>query len=313
MQAIRVHAFEPDNLRYEEVPLPELKAGEVLVRTQAAGVNPIDWKTCSGGGASGFIEGLPFIPGWEFSGVVERCAEDVSGFSAGDEVMGFVRFPYPAGCYAEYVAVPASEICMRPQPLDVQQAAALPLAGLTAWQALFEAGELKQGQSLLVLAGAGGVGHLAVQLAHLHKAQVVATASAANAPWLQDLGCAEVIDYHRADLHPYAERFDLILDAVGGETAIDAMVALKSGGCMVTLPSVTASQVMRAAEGTDIRVKTLRARPDAAQLKELAALAAVGLLRVELAASMPLQEAARAHQLSAAGHVRGKLVLLTGS
>ncbi|MCV6606269.1 MAG: NADP-dependent oxidoreductase, partial [Porticoccaceae bacterium] len=187
-------------LTYTDLPEPELNRGQVLVKTAAAGVNPIDWKTCSGGGASPFIGELPFIPGWELAGTVTAVADDVNHFQVGDPVFGLINFPERAGCFAEYVAVPAEQISLRPDALPAEAAGGLGLAGLTAWQALFDKGQLQASQTVVVLAGAGGVGHLAVQLARWTGAKVVATASADNHEFLKTLGADLVIDYRNEDL-----------------------------------------------------------------------------------------------------------------
>lgn len=309
MQAIQIHAFEPDNLRLESLDSPVPGPGEVLIRNQAAGVNPIDWKTCSGGGASGFIESFPWIPGWEFSGEVIALGAGVTEFAVGDAVLGFIRFPHPAGCYAEELIAPVNEITLRPEGLDAVTAAGLGLAGLTAWQALFDKGNLQATEKVLILAGAGGVGHLAVQLAKTAGAHVTATSSSKKHPYLIQLGCDNVIDYLQIDIQSLANQFDLILDGVGGDTAIDALIALKPHGKMVTLPSVTAAQVTAAAEGTDVSVLPIRVEPNAGQLTELAERVAKGDLKLNVAQTFPLSKVAEAHRLSASGHVSGKLVL----
>lgn len=310
MKAIRIHAFGgPEALQLDEVDTPRPGPGEVLVRNQAAGVNPIDWKTCAGGGASAFIEALPFCPGWEFAGTVEALGDAVDRVRVGDEVLGFIQFPQPAGCYAEYLLAPAEQIALRPAALDPHSAAGLGLAGLTAWQALFEAGELKAGQSVLVLAAAGGVGHLAVQLAKWKGAHVIGTASSANRAFLESLGCDDVIDYQRQRVEQLIHDVDLIIDGVGGEVGIQALACLHPQGRMITLPSVTAAEVIAAGEARGLEVRNLRARPDGEQLHSLAQLASRGTVMLSLADSLPLSEAAEAHRLSAKGHVRGKLVL----
>lgn|SRR5690554_1456273 len=310
MKAIRIHAFGgPENLQLDELEQPRPGPGEVLIRNRAAGVNPIDWKTCSGGGASGFIESLPFCPGWECAGTVTALGEGVDNLRIGDEVMGFIRFPHPAGCYAEYVAAPADQLCLRPAALDPLTAGGLCSTGLTAWQALFEVGQVKAGQSVLVLAAAGGVGHLAVQLAKWKGAYVIGTASHGNRAFLESLGCDDVIDYQRQQVENLIHDADLIIDGVGGETGIRALQCLQPKGLMVTLPSVTAAEVIAAGEAKGLHVSGIRARPDAAQLHELALLASSGKVMLNLSDSLPLDQAAEAHRLSAAGHVRGKLVL----
>ncbi|KEA62427.1 Bifunctional protein: zinc-containing alcohol dehydrogenase [Marinobacterium lacunae] len=310
MKAIRLHAFGgPENLTLEEVDTPIPARGEVLIRNRAAGVNPIDWKTCSGGGASAFIGELPYIPGWECAGTIEALGDGVSEFSVGDEVFGFLRFPEAAGCYAEYVCAPINQIAKRPQALSVEAAGSLGLAGLTAWQALHDKAGIQAGQRVLVLAAAGGVGHLAVQLAKAAGAHVIGTASSANQDFIASLGCDECIDYTSANLSVSLRDIDIIIDGVGGATAIEALPCLKSGGVMVTLPSVTAAEVAQAGEKSGYQVMGIRVEPNGADLAKLAALAETGQLTLSLAQALPLAEAGEAHRLSASGHQRGKLVL----
>lgn len=313
MKAIQIHEFgNTKNLRLEEVAMPTVHNGEVLIRNQACGVNPIDWKTCAGGGAAPFIGDLPFIPGWEFAGVVERVAHDVTDFKAGDPVYGMIRFPDRAGCYAEYIAAPASEICKRPDSLDSITAGGLATASLTAWQALFDKGELTAGQRVLILGAAGGVGHLAVQLAKWVGAEVYGTASARNHSFLRKLGASTLFDYQSTNMTEAINNIDLIIDAVGGETGIGALPCLKPNGTMVTLPSVTKDAVISAGKALQLTVFPIRAETNARQLADIANLYDQGDLRICLANSYPLAQAAEAFQLSAEGHVRGKLVLTIG-
>lgn len=310
MKAIRIHQFgDTDNLQLEEVAQPQLAAGEVLVRNQACGVNPIDWKTCSGGGAAPFIGDLPFIPGWEFAGVVEAVADDVSDFTPGDAVFGMIRFPDRAGCYAEYIAAPANEISKRPDSLDALTAGGLCTASLTAWQALFDKGNLQAGQRVLVLGAAGGVGHLAVQIAKHAGAEVLGTASSRNHEFLRELGADQLFDYQSTDITTVLNDVDLIIDCVGGDTGINALPCLKQDGVLVTLPSVTKDLVIAAGEKLGLEVLPIRAEANAAQLAEIAALYDKSKLKLSLAESFPLENVAEAFQLSAGGHVRGKLVL----
>lgn len=309
MKVIQLDAFGLDQLTVQEQPVPSLKSGEVRVKTTACGVNPIDWKTCSGGGASPFIGDLPFVPGWELSGTVDAVADDVTEFSVGDEVLGFLRFPQRAGCYAEYVAAPASELALRPAQLDPIAAGGLPLAGLTAWQALFEKGDLQPGQRVLISAAAGGVGHLAVQLAKWKGAYVIATASASNHAWLTSLGADECIDYNAGPLAEQVSNVDMILDGIGGDSGEASLACLGENGVLVTLPSVTKDQLIAAGEQQGKRVESIRAEANGAQLAELAALCADGTVQLAMAGSYPLEEVGKAFAESAAGHVRGKLVL----
>lgn len=310
MHAIRIHQFgDTDNLKLEEVPQPQPQPGEVLIRTEACGVNPIDWKTCSGGGAAPFIGDLPFIPGWEFAGIVEAVANDAAGLQPGDPVYGMIRFPDPAGCYAEYLVAPADQICKRPAGLDAVTAGGLATAGLTAWQALFNKGGMNAGQRVLILGAAGGVGHLAVQLAALHGAEVYGTASSKNHAFVAALGAKQLFDYQDTDITSVAKDMDLIIDAVGGETAIQALPCLKPGGRMVTLPSVTKDAVMAAGDLRGVQVLPIRCEPSAQQLAEIAQLYADKKLCLNIADSLPLADVAEAFKRSAEGHVRGKLVL----
>lgn len=310
MRAIQIHEFgDTSNLKMEEVDAPTPQCGEVLIRTEACGVNPIDWKTCSGGGAAPFIGELPFIPGWEFAGTVEEVGEGVSGYTRGDKVFGMIRFPERAGCYAEYIAAPADEIAKRGDDLDSVTAAGTATAGLTAWQALFDKGSLQAGQRVLILGAAGGVGHLAVQLADNAGAEVYGTASGRNHSFLRSLGAHKLYDYHLDDVTQALSNIDLIIDAVGGDTAIQALPCLKPGGVMVTLPTITKDQVIAAGDESGHTVLPMRCEANAAQLTELATLHKEGKLRVALAKTLPLEQVAEAFRLSQEGHVRGKLVL----
>lgn len=310
MKVLQISQFgSSEQLQYTELPKPELNQGQVLVKNAAAGVNPIDWKTCAGGGAAPFIGDLPFIPGWEFAGTVEEVADDVTEFKAGDEVFGFINFPERAGCFAEYIAAPADQISLRPKELPAEAAAGLALAGLTAWQALFDKGQLQASKQVVVLAGAGGVGHLAVQLAKWMGARVVTTASPENHEFLKELGADLVIDYRSENLTDHIHNVDLVIDGVGGEVGIDALRCVKPGGTLVTLPSVTKDEVIAAGKKMKVVVEPIRVEPNAEQLDRLAGLYADRKLSLLLADTFPLQEAGKAFDLSKTGKVKGKLVL----
>lgn len=310
MKALQISQFgSSEQLTYTDLPKPELNQGQVLVKNLAAGVNPIDWKTCAGGGAAPFIGELPFIPGWEFAGTVTAVADDVSDFKTGDEVFGFINFPERAGCFAEYIAVPADQISLRPAELPVEAAAGLALAGLTAWQALFDKGQLQASKQVVVLAGAGGVGHLAVQLAKWMGARVIATASPENHEFLKTLGVDLILDYRNENLTDHINNVDLVIDGVGGEVGIDALRCVKPGGTLVTLPSVTKDEVIAAGKKMKVRVEPIRVEPNAEQLDRLAGLYADRKLTLLLAQTFPLQDAAQAFELSKTGKVKGKLVL----
>lgn len=308
MQAFVIHQFGgPEVLQYQPLPVPELKPGEVLVKTAAAGINPIDWKTCSGGGASAFIGNLPFVPGWEFSGTIVNG--NGTRWQADDRVFGMIRFPEPAGCYAEYIAVPADQIARVPDIVELEEAGGLATASLTAWQALFDKGQLKAGQCVLILGAAGGVGHLAVQLAKWAGAHVLGTASMHNHEFLGDLGVDRVIDYQHKRVPEHAKDIDLIIDCVGGESGIEALECLKPDGRLVTLPSVTKDIVAAAGQAQNRHVEAIRVMPDAAQLEQIIALYADDILRLQLNDSYRPDQLEEAFELSATGHVCGKLIL----
>ncbi|WP_244661842.1 NADP-dependent oxidoreductase [Mesorhizobium huakuii] len=206
----------PDVLIIANQPAPSPKAGEVLVRVKAAGINPVDGAVR--GGYYPLLGEPPFILGWDISGTVEALGTGVTGFKVGDEVFGMPRFPKQAAAYAELAAVPADEIALKPKAADHIQAGALPLAGLTAWQGLVRHGALKSGQRVLVHAAAGGVGHLAVQIAKARGAYVIATASRSKLDFVRRLGADEVIDYTQGDFTSRISDIDLVLDPMGGST-----------------------------------------------------------------------------------------------
>ncbi len=309
MKAIRIHEFgSTDVLNLEEVPQPEAGAGEVLVRVHAAGVNPVDWKVRAAISplAQRYKEAFPLILGWDVSGVVVAVGKDVTGFAEGDEVYGLVGFPGLGSAYAEYLAAPAAHIALKPRTLTHVQAAALPLAALTAWQALFETGDLAFGQRILVHAAAGGVGHVAVQLAKWRGAYVIGTASARHHDMLRSLGVDEVVDYTITRFENLVHDVDMVLDALSGETRARSWQVLKKGGMLVSILSGIDPAV---AEAHGVRWGYLLVRPDQARLAEIARLADVGSLRPVVDSVFPLGEAAQAHARGEQGHTSGKIVL----
>jgi NADPH:quinone reductase-like Zn-dependent oxidoreductase len=306
MRAIRQQTLGgPEVLELVEVPRPSPIPTEVLVRTLAAGVNPVDWKSRARGG---FLGEPPFTVGWDVAGVVEEVGFGVTRFSVGDRVFGMPRFPREAAAYAEYVSSPSRQLAHIPDDLGDVEAGALPLAGLTAWQALVETADVRPGQRVLVLAAAGGVGHLAVQIAKARGAYVLGTARAEKHPFLADLGVDEAIDYTSEDVAERARDVDVVLDAVGGDAASDALRAVRDGGVVVTL-SGTSLGPLRELAGDRVRVDGILVEPDRAGLEGIAELAAAGLLRPHISHTFPLADAARAHELGETGRTQGKLVL----
>ncbi|WP_214472199.1 NADP-dependent oxidoreductase [Mesorhizobium sp. dw_380] len=295
----------PDVLVIANQPDPSPKSGEVLVRIKAAGLNPVD-----GAVRAGYYPLLgepPFILGWDISGTVEALGAGVTGLKVGDEVFGMPRFPKQAAAYAELAAVPADEIAPKPKGADHIQAGALPLAGLTAWQGLVRHGALKSGQRVLVHAGAGGVGHMAVQIAKARGAWVAATASPDKLDFVRKLGADQVIDYTRGDFAEEVRDIDLVLEPMGGEHAERSLKVVKRGGVLVSLLDVSdAAKAKASAQG--IRVERMSVVPDREGLLELSQLVEAKKLVVHVARSFPLDQAGAAHAFLATKPI-GKVAL----
>jgi len=295
----------PDVLFVAEEPDPSPGPGEVLVRVRAAGINPVDGAVR--GGFYPLLGEPPFILGWDVSGTVEALGPGVSAFKRGDEVFGMPRFPKQAGAYAELAAVPADEIAAKPAGIDHAHAAALPLAGLTAWQGLVRHGRLEAGQRALIHAGAGGVGHLAVQIAKARGAYVVSTASPGKLDFVHSIGADEVIDYTRTDFAGRAAEFDLVLDTLGGDHAEESLKAVRESGALVSLLNVHEATKAHA-KARNIRVERISVVPDREGLVELARLIDAGQLSVHVARTFPFEQAGAAHAFLATRPV-GKVAL----
>lgn len=331
MKAIRLHAFGgPEVLRYEDVPKPGVKAGEVLVRVRAIGINPPDWYLREGykmlPPAWQPQMSFPVILGTDISGVVEAIADDVESFSVGDEVYSMVRFPVglagDSKAYAEYVSVPASEVALKPTGIDHMHAAGAPMSLLTAWQFLIELGhnqpnplQLNQhapmpllGKTILVNAAAGGVGHFAVQIAKLKGAHVIAVASGKHESLLRDLGVDEFIDYMKTPPEEVAHDIDLVIDALGGPSTGRFLRTLKRGGALFPVFPLGFSGA-EDAEKLGVTVSATQVRSSGAQLKEVGRLLDDGTIRVVLDSTYALADARKAHQRAAQGHIQGKIVL----
>jgi NADPH:quinone reductase-like Zn-dependent oxidoreductase len=309
MKAIRIHNYGgPEVLQYEDAPRPKPQAGEVVVRVHAAGVNPIDWKVREGYMKDFWPHEFPLIPGWDLSGVVEEIGPGPAAagrFKKGDEVYS-VPDASRDGAYAEYIVVRESELALKPKSLHHVRAAAVPLAAVTAWQALFDAGQLKRGQRVLIHGGSGGVGHVAVQLAKWKGAHVLATASTKNQELLRELGVDEPIDYTKQKFEDVARDVDLVLDLIGGETQERSWSVLKKGGVLLSLvqpPSVEKAKAL------GVRAAFVAGHPSGAQLAEIVNIIDSGKLAPVINRILPLSEARRAHELSQSGHTHGKIVL----
>ncbi|MGC4940849.1 NADP-dependent oxidoreductase [Kribbella sp. DT2] len=313
MRAISQDEFGgPEVLRLVELERPEPLPTEVLVRVHAAGVNPVDFKTREGSGMAGVLGKPPFVLGWDVSGVVEQVGGGVHTLAVGDEVFGMPWFPRAASAYSEYVTAPSRQFARKPANVSHAEAAALPLAGLTAWEILTAAAHVKPGQRVLITAAAGGVGHLAVQFAKQLGAYVVGTASAGKHEWLRGLGADEVIDYHSTAVEDAVAEIDVVVDLIGSETtSTQALAVLKPGGQLVAVPSGTSAELLAKARAAGVHATGFLVEPDGHALGEIARLVEAGDVRVEVEQVFPLTEAAEAHRRMASGRTRGKLVLDT--
>lgn len=313
MRAVVLHEFGgPEVLRVERVARPAPLPTEVLVRVSAAGVNPVDWKTRAGSGMAGVLGEPPFVLGWDVSGVVEQVGFGVTALAPGDEVYGMPWFPRQAGAYAEYVTAPSRQFAKKPAKVSHEQAAGVPLAALTAWQALVGAAGLQQGQRVLVHAAAGGVGHFAVQLARHLGAYVIGTASAARREWLSEIGADEVIDYRSTPFEDAVTDVDVVLDLVGGETGPRSVRTLRPGGLLIAVPGGVSAQLADAAQQRGVRTTPLLVEPDGTALSQIAGLIDAGAVISEVDDVFPLADAAEAHRRGERGRTRGKLVLRVG-
>jgi len=307
MKAVSIYSYGgPEVLSYREVPYPHPADGEVLVRVHAAGINPVDWKIREGHLKGLLAHTFPLILGWDVSGVVEAVGRaGVIRLKVGDEV-----FSRPDilrdGAYAEFIVMKESEVALKPKRIDHNHAAAIPLAGLAAWQSLFTAGGLTSGQKILIHAAAGGVGSLAVQLAKLTGAYVIGTASAKNHDFVRNLGADRVIDHTTQRFEAEVLELDMVLDTIGGETQARSWKTLKRGGILVSLAEKP-SQEQAALLG--VRQAFVFIEPNAEQLAELAQLVDAGKLKAIVETILPLSDAARGQELSERGHTRGKIVL----
>ncbi|BDM70740.1 NADPH:quinone reductase [Streptomyces nigrescens] len=301
----------PEVLRVAQVARPVPLPTEVLVRVHAAGVNPVDWKTRAVGGL-GVLGDPPFTLGWDVSGVVEEVGFGVHTLKVGDEVFGMPWFPRAASAYAEYVTAPARQFVRKPAALSHEEAAAVPLAALTAWQILVDAAEVRPGQRVLIHAAAGGVGHFAVQIARHLGAQVIGTARAGKHQWLRELGADELIDYTAVRFEDAVRDVDVVVDLVGDAvdaTSTRSLDVLAPGGLLVVVPSDVSPELAARAEGRGLRTTPFLVEPDGAALAQVARLISDGALSVEVADVLPLERAADAHHLGETQRTRGKIVL----
>ncbi|GLX96745.1 NADP-dependent oxidoreductase [Herbidospora sp. NBRC 101105] len=295
----------PEVLKIVEVARPEPGPGEVLVRVHATSVNPTDfWHRVTGGLAGG-----PIRLGWDVSGVIEEVGLGVTLFEPGDEVFGMPLQPRPAGTYAEYVVTPARHLVRKPASLSHVQAAALPLVALTGWQALVDTARVRPGHRVLVHAAAGGVGHVTVQIAKALGAYVIGTASGPKHDFVRGLGADEVIDHTRTDFSSAAGDVDIVVDTIGGEYGPRSLRILREGGLVVSLASPDEAGLSVHARALGFRSTFMIVEADQAGMREIAALVDSGRLTPEIHTVLPLEQAARAHEIGETGRTTGKIVL----
>lgn len=306
MKAVRIYSYGGAQVLVEEsAPRPEPSAMEVLIEVYAAGVNPIDWKVREGYAKGWLRHKLPLILGWDVSGVIVELGDGVEGFMKGDEVYGKLDARRD-GAYAEYTVSRVENIAHKPRSLDHTHAAAVPTAALTAWQALFDLADLLPGQTVLVHAAAGGVGHFAVQFSKWRGARVIGTASGRNKEFVRRLGADNVIDYTARNFEEEVRGVDCVLDTMGGDVLARSLRVLKKGGIVVsTLDEPSAEDL----DGYGVRAAHVMARSDSGQLIQIGRLIDAGEVSPVVETVLPLSEARKAHEKSQRGHARGKIVL----
>jgi len=304
MKAVVAHQYGgPEVLKFEEVPRPEPKENEALVRVIASGVNPADPLTLSGKYAREFGTHLPLIPGYDIAGIVEKTGAKVTKLKAGDAIYGYPTF---GGGWAEYLTVTEGEVAAKPASLSFAEAAAVPMGALTAWQALVDVAQLRAGQTILIHGGSGGVGSFAVQIAKARGARVIATASTANQDLLKQLGADVAIDYTKTRFEEIAKDVDAVLDPVGKETLARSYGVMKKGGIVMSLVARPDPVEL---EKRGIRGAAISVHPDADDLAEIAHLIDAGKIKPIVTQVLPLSEAIAAQQQAATHHTRGKIVL----
>ena len=313
MRAVAIQQFGGrETLQVMELPVPSVGSHDVLIQVRAAGVNPVDWKIREGWLREMFPHVFPVIPGWDVAGIVTEVGPQATRVAVGDHVYAYCRAPtIQWGAYAEYLVLPHEQVCRKPRTLSFEEAASIPLAALTAYQSLFDAARLREGETVLIHAAAGGVGGFAVQLAKHAGATVIGTARPSNHDYLRELGVDRVIDYTSRDFREavrawYPDGLDVVYDCAGGPVLEHSAEVLKTTGRLVTITDRAQAAALKA---RGLHAAFVFVEPNAAQLETLTALIEQGALNTLLAGVLPLDEAAKAHERLEAGHGKGKLVL----
>lgn len=293
-------------LQYREVAMPLIKPDEILVQVHSAGVSPLDIHVRDGWYKDSPNYSLPIILGWELSGMVVAVGNQVSRFKNGDAIFAHPSVYRSGGAYAEYVTVKENEAAHKPSSMSHHQAAAISMNALTAWQALFDVAQLAAGQKILIHAAAGGVGHLAVQLAKWRGAYVIGTASTKNTEFLTHLGVDQIIDYTTTPFEKVVKEVDVVLDTIGGDTLIKSFLVTKKNGTVVSI--VDFDNIKKATE-FGVKGENVVVSPNSEQLSAIAKLFAEQKIQIHVEAIFPLLDVKEAHILVQSGHTRGKIVL----
>lgn len=296
-----------ENFSIQDVPKPTIKPDEVLVKVNAFGVNPADFKTRTGITPYSKKYTNPIILGWDIAGVIDEVGRDVTNFKTGDAVYGMVNFPEPGNGYAEYVASPAAHLALKPTTLSFEEAAAAPLAVLTAWQALTEHGHVKAGEKVLVQAASGGVGHLGVQLAKALGAYVIGTASGKNEAFVRSLGADEFIDYTQNTVEESLGDLDLVFDTAGADTIFASASVLKSNGRLISIAYAAMDKVLTMRP--DIHAERILVHTSGDDLRTINKLIDDGKLKITVSQVLPADQIADAHQQLESRRTTGKIVL----
>ncbi|WP_118196385.1 NADP-dependent oxidoreductase [Albibacterium indicum] len=313
MQAVILTEYgQPGNLELKEIEKPTYNDDQVLIRIKAAGINPVDTKIRAG--TSGMCKNisLPVILGFDVSGKVEAVGKNVTKFKVNDDVMGCIGFPGLGKAYAEYTTADPVHLTHKPPNISFGEAAAVPLAGLTAYQTIYDHLQIQAGQRILIQAAAGGVGHLAVQFAKIAGAEVFGTASQKNIPFLKELGVDHPIDYKNSTFEDHVASLDAAMDAMGGEILYRTIKCIKRGGRVVCLPSSTKDDpvAIKLAKEQGVELIWPLMYPDQKQISQIADFMRQGQLKVHVDETFPLNQMAQAHRQVESHHTSGKVVVL---
>lgn len=312
MKANILHEFgEPSQFKLEEIQKPTPKENQVLICVKAIGINPLDSKVRKGANRIAKNMTLPAIIGWDVSGVISACGKGVSQWQTGDEVFGCIGFPGPGGAYAEYVAVNADELVRKPKEVSFEEAAALPIIGLTAYQAIHEHLKIQSGQKVLIQAAAGGVGHLSVQLAKQAGAYVYATASKRNHAFLESLGANRAIDYKNEKFEEIAQELDAVQGAIGGDILYRSIGCTRKNGKVICLPSSTKNdpKAIEIAKEQNVNLQWPIMYINPEHLEILSSQMAAGKLKINIDQVFAFDKMAQAHEAVETQATRGKIVV----